>query len=456
MLRKKAVVQKIVLVLMGLLMALTAVSCNAPVQEEVEIEADVATRPARNRQLYSRLGQSGDEEETAVSDTDDTNDTDNDESEDDEEYIDWFTIAAEAMGMNEDTMWDALIDGDGSSIVDLATANGADPAAIATAIIVAETEWINDFAASGDITADEAAEWIAELDEEVQDFMNGSSWALWDGVDWYTVAAEAIGVDEDTLWEAESIAAAAEANGVDAQTVIDAIAAAESEWLNGLVAADELTAEDVEEWTAEMDGEIREFVEESWEYDEFDDFEGADWFTVAADAVNMDEDAFWEALMEGGSIADLAAAQNVDVQTLTDAIIAAESASFAELVADGSITQEEADEWAAEINEEVPEFLNDSSWALWEGIDWYTIAQEMLGMDEDAMWDALDNGQSLTELADAQGVDAQTIAAAVADAEVEWLDSLVASGELTQEEVDEWATELDAEIDFFMNEKWDY
>ena len=441
MLRKKTVVHKAVLVLMGLLMALTAVSCNAPAQTTV-----------RNRQLYSRLGQSGDGEETAVSNS---NDTDDEEYDDDADCIDWFTIAAEAMSMDEDAMWDALIDGDGSSIAELATANGGDPVAIAAAITVAETEWINDFAASGDITADEAAEWIAELDEEVHGFMNDSSWAMWEGVDWVTVAAEAIGVDEDTLWEAESIAAAAQANGVETQTVIDAITAAESAWLNDLVAADELTAEDVDEWTAEMGDEIRAFVEESWEFGEFDAFEGADWFTVAADTLNMDEDAFWEALMEGGSIADVADAQNVEMQTLTDAIVAAESASFADLVADGSITQEEADEWAAEIGEEVPEFLNDSSWALWEGIDWYAIAQEALGMDEDALWDALDSGQSLTELADAQGVDGQTIATAVAAAEMEWLDGLVASGELTQEEMDEWAAELDAEIDFFMNEKWD-
>ncbi len=454
---KKTVVQKSVLVLMGLLLMAAGVACNAPAQTEETVEVETAvsktdapqtavrepvTRPSKVRQSFNRAGQTDD----------DPADESDDFYEGDvfDEGVDWFALAADAAGMDDEAMWDALMNG--ASIAELVTANGGDPAALADSIAAAETAWIDSLVADGDLTAEEAAEWTAELADEAQEFVNDSSWALWKGVDWFTIAAEEIGVDEDALWEAESIAALAQENGVESQTVVDAIAAAEKGWLDELVASDELTAEEAAEWTTELDEEIRLFVEESWEMGDFEEFDGVDWFVVAAEAIGVDEDAIWEA----ESIAAVAQANEVDAQVVVDAIVVAETAVFTEMVSDGSITQVEADEWIAELAADVEEFVNDDSWAMWEGVDWHAIAQEALGMDEDTMWEALESGQSIAELAAAQGVKIEAITAAITTAETEWLTELVAADELTQEEMDEWTAEISTDIGLFLNEKWDY
>ncbi len=362
------------------------------------------------------------------------------------EGVDWFTLAAGILGLDEEAMWDALMAG--QSIADLAQTNGVDPQAIVDALAVAEAKWINELVAAGELEQVEADEWLAETAVYAQEFVEDNSWALWEGADWFAIAQETIGVDEETLFAADSIAAAAQTNGVDPQTVIDAIVAAETEWINGLVTTGELEQIEADDWLAESKQFVREFVEESWL---IMDFEGADWFAIAQEAIGVDE----ETLFAADSIAAAAQVNGVDPQTVIDAIVAAETAWINELVTTGKMEQAEADEWLAEIAADAAAFVNES-WAMWEGVDWLGITQEILGVDEDALWNAMDNGQSVAELAKAQGVDPQTIAQAIATAEKEWLTQMVTDGELTQAEADEWLAELDSEIQFFLTDKWEY
>jgi hypothetical protein len=57
----------------------------------------------------------------------------------------------------------------------------------------------------------------------------------------------------------------------------------------------------------------------------------------------------------GQSLADLAAAQGVETQTLIDALVADREEHLAEHVADGDLTQAEADERLAEVTERITE-----------------------------------------------------------------------------------------------------
>ena len=90
--------------------------------------------------------------------------------------------------------------------------------------------------------------------------------------------------------------------------------------------------------------------------------------------------------------------------------------------------------------------------AMEEGVDWFIIAAETLGLDEEALWEKLDGGQSLAEIAQAQGVEPQAVIDAIVAAEKESVAALVADGVLTQAEADEWLAGLDEEVRAFFQE----
>lgn len=80
---------------------------------------------------------------------------------------------------------------------------------------------------------------------------------------------------------------------------------------------------------------------------------------VVADALGMEEDALREALRDGQTLAEIAEAQGVDVQAVIDAMVAELSTRLDEKVADGDLTQEEADERLAEATERITERIDD-------------------------------------------------------------------------------------------------
>jgi hypothetical protein len=79
-------------------------------------------------------------------------------------------------------------------------------------------------------------------------------------------------------------------------------------------------------------------------------------------------------------------------------------------------------------------------------------AAEALGLEPDALFDALRNGQTLTEIAEAQGVDVQSVYDAVLAEAGEHVAALVEAGTITQEQADEhlaWVSEHVAEMPMF-------
>jgi polyhydroxyalkanoate synthesis regulator phasin len=80
---------------------------------------------------------------------------------------------------------------------------------------------------------------------------------------------------------------------------------------------------------------------------------------AAASALDMSEEELRTALEpEGTSLADVAEAQDVDVDTLVDALVQAEEERIAQAVEDGRLPQEEADERLADLEERVTERVN--------------------------------------------------------------------------------------------------
>jgi polyhydroxyalkanoate synthesis regulator phasin len=81
-------------------------------------------------------------------------------------------------------------------------------------------------------------------------------------------------------------------------------------------------------------------------------------FSTLADSLGIDEDELRSELSDGKTIADIAEEQGVDVQDVIDDIVAAQRERLDEAVADGDLTQDEADEILANAEERVTAFVN--------------------------------------------------------------------------------------------------
>ena len=84
---------------------------------------------------------------------------------------------------------------------------------------------------------------------------------------------------------------------------------------------------------------------------------GAD-TAAAAKYLGLDESALRDKLRKGQSLADVAKAQNKDVQGLEDAIVASQKARLDQAVSDKKLTQSEADAMLAKLKSHVGDLVN--------------------------------------------------------------------------------------------------
>jgi hypothetical protein len=88
---------------------------------------------------------------------------------------------------------------------------------------------------------------------------------------------------------------------------------------------------------------------------------------AAAEAIGIDVDDLRTALRDGQTIAEVAAANGVDAQTVIDAMLADLGEKLAEQVAAGDLTQEEADERLAGAEAKITAHVNGEAPARPEG-----------------------------------------------------------------------------------------
>lgn len=184
---------------------------------------------------------------------------------------------------------------------------------------------------------------------------------------------------------------------------------------------------------------------------------------AAAEVLNLDVDELHTQLHDGQTLAQIAEAQGVDVQTVIDALVADATDHINQEVADGELTQEEADQRLENLTERITTMVNEGR-PEGEGpggrgpggpghhgpkLD---AAAEALGLSADELRDQLGPDTTLADVAAAQGVDVQTVIdAMVADAQ-EHLATAVEEGRLTQEEADAKAADLVERITSLVND----
>jgi hypothetical protein len=170
------------------------------------------------------------------------------------------------------------------------------------------------------------------------------------------VAADAIGISEDELRAAledgQSIAQVAEANGVDVQAVIDAMVAAATERLEAAIdALPDRMAEVVAREGLPTPGPGHGFGGRGRGHF------GAG-LDAAAEAIGIESEDLRQALMDGSTIAEVAEANDVDVQTVVDALVAEAEAHLDEAVADGRLTEDRAAEMKANLPDRIEAMVN--------------------------------------------------------------------------------------------------
>ncbi len=384
-----------------------------------------------------------------------TDDQDDDEDKfDDEGFEDEFDeTAASLIGIPVEELYSEL--DSGKSIADVARVNGVDPQVIIDALVAEELGLIDELIASGEISAEEAAEWRAETAAYIAFEVNT--------VDPYVEAAALIGIDVDTLWtevdRGKSLAEIAEANGVDPQILIDAAIAYENQMIDEMAAAGLITEEEAAEWRSETPAFAAELVNETFEaFDEeiYEEHEGCDFDEdedfypeeSAAAIIGISVDELYEQLDGGQSMADVARANGVDPQIIIDALIAEEVAWIDELAAAGELSDQEAEAWREEAAQYITFEVNTVF------VDPFVEAAALIGIDIDVLWAEVDSGKSLAEIAQANGVDPQTLIDAGIAAENQLIDAEVAAGLLTAEEAAEWRAEVPVYVSDMVNEPW--
>lgn len=153
-------------------------------------------------------------------------------------------------------------------------------------------------------------------------------------------------------------------------------------------------------------------------------------------------------LVVAPAVASAATGEATATEALGDHVSRIKDA-LAGLVSDGSITQEQADEVATTLAEQMPArggFGGHGGHGFGGPGFGLGTALEDLGLDQDELFSALQDGQSLAEAAEAQGLDKQALIDALVNAGNARIDEAVEDGDLTQEEADERKAELQERV----------
>jgi hypothetical protein len=190
-----------------------------------------------------------------------------------------------------------------------------------------------------------------------------------------------------------------------------------------------------------------------------------DGLAAAAKYLGLSESDLRDKLTNGQSLADLAKAQNKDVSGLEDAIVAAEKADLDQAVADKKLTQSQADDILDNVKSHVDDVVNGTlrfragpgkfgfgfPGKVVFGPDTLGAAAKYLGLSESDLRTKMGNGQSLADIAKAQGKDVSGLEDAIVAAEKSALDKAVADKKLTQSQADDMLSSLKSHVDDFVN-----
>lgn len=202
--------------------------------------------------------------------------------------------------------------------------------------------------------------------------------------------------------------------------------------------------------------------------------------SIAAEKLGITTDELVAELQAGKSIADVAGEKNVSVDTIVDAVIATRTDRLNELVANGQLTQEQADAMLAEMKTRVTERINQPGLPQGRGFGFFgnggcdrsgmggrmggrfggpensliAVVTEKLGLTRAELITELQAGKSIADVAQEKDVSLDTMVDAVLAPRTDRLNELVANGQLTQEEVNNRLSNLRVDLIDRLNQNW--
>jgi|GEM_PF-3577017 len=180
---------------------------------------------------------------------------------------------------------------------------------------------------------------------------------------------------------------------------------------------------------------------------------GGEQLATAAEALGITEDELVDRLAAGDTVADVATAEGVPVSDVVAALVADAEERVAAAVEDGRLTQDEADTRLADVEQRITDAVNgDAPFGFGRdrhgfggfGLD---AVAEVLGLDSTALVERLRAGETLTDIATAEGVALDDVKTAIKTAMTARISDAVADGRLTQEQADEHLADLADRID---------
>ncbi|WP_138493186.1 hypothetical protein [Paenibacillus pinistramenti] len=180
-----------------------------------------------------------------------------------------------------------------------------------------------------------------------------------------------------------------------------------------------------------------------------------------ASLLGLSEDDLKTAQQDGKSLAAIASEQDVDVQDVIDWVEAQLTSNLKQQLTDGKITQTQYDDQAADLAARAEDFVNNT----FTGKDGQGMGGQhggfammdqsglasLLGLSEDDLKTAQQDGKSLAAIASEQGVDEQDV--------IDWTEAQLTSnlkqqltdGKITQTQYDDQAANLATRAEDFVN-----
>ncbi len=171
--------------------------------------------------------------------------------------------------------------------------------------------------------------------------------------------------------------------------------------------------------------------------------------SLIATALGMTEADLRTELQGGKTIADVATEKGVALDTVVNAIVAAETKRNTQAVTDGRITQEQADTKIADLKEKLPTMLASQMPAGKLGFGSggsITTITTALGITQSELTIALQAGKSVADVASEQGVNLNTVIDAIVAEQTTALTQAVTDGRLTQAQADQRLAQLKANL----------
>ena len=275
--------------------------------------------------------------------------------------------------------------------------------------------------------------------------------------------------------EGQTLAEIAAANGVERQTLIDAITAEINEEIDEAVANGKLTDAQADRYRERVADKVAAMVDESGEHrgrggrDRHDRFNDGDCDELAA-LLGTDCETLKTSLKAGQTPAEIAESNDIEPQTVIDALVAEMNAEIDAKVESGDLTEAKADALRARLTNGITEFVNngferDGNRGGRHGkkgrahgdrggfaAECAELAELVGAADCAALKAALVDDQTLAEIAESNDIEPQTVIdALVAEANAE-IDAKVESGRLTEARAETIRERLNERISDFVND----